>query len=74
MPRHKKGTLVRLTKEYASNHHTAHIAEDHGMLWVVQSWNEGRWCYICSSLATGYKHNFWPFDTTAREERTNGED
>ena len=69
MPRHKKGTLVRLTKKYASYPHTAHISKNHGMLWVVQSWDEVCGCYRCSSLATGYEWHFWPYETTTRSRR-----
>jgi hypothetical protein len=57
MPRHKKGTLVRV-KESAlernpfSNVNAAYV-EDHGYLWIVEGWKEDSGYYECKSLATG---------------------
>lgn len=78
MPRHKKGTLVRVTPEALA--HNAGYADlnnayvkGHGYLWLVERWNNHNRFYECKSLATGRGSVAWlPAEITTRKGEDDG--
>lgn len=75
MPRHKKGTLVRVKPEALESTHvyselnTEHV-KAHGYLWIVERWNVYSEYYMCKSLATGVTGVAWKaVEITTRSRR-----
>ena len=68
MPRHKKGTLVRVLREMLIGALERADVDRHGELWVVLSYDRRGDHYDCKSLATGYTWVWYPNEITTRKE------
>lgn len=68
MPRHKKGTLVRVRTEklVGSDEHNTAL---HGTLWMVVSYDEDERLYHCKSIASGFRYVWFPWEITTRKEK-----
>ena len=67
MPRHKKGTLVRVLREKLMG--DEYEVDKHGSLWLVEGFDSPSTSYYCKSLATGYVYMWYPNEITTRKEK-----